>query len=366
MNRTRTPSGRRVRGSMRYIRTISVGLSLMLALGACGASNSESKTSSAEPSSSETPVEATSAPGETTGNTPETTSAVASAPGSFDLPGDNLFPEGVAYDESTGDFFVSATADGTIFRGNVEEDAEAEVFLEGGQDGRASAVGMAVDDEGRLFIAGRNTGGVFVYDAEDGQLIQSFGNERQNTLVNDAAVSPDGNVYLTDSFAPVLYRLSPDGDGAFEYEEYIDFEGTPIQYRNGFNLNGIAATEDGRYLITVQSNTGNLYRIDAESKKIVQIDLGGASLTTGDGLVLDGQNLYVVRNQPGDVVPVELSEDFTSGEAGAGFGGSSFQYPTTAAKYGDRLLVVNSQFGKQGGQPELPFTVSSVPVPQKD
>jgi Cu-Zn family superoxide dismutase len=222
---------------------------------------------------------------------------------------------------------------------------------------------MTVDDEGRLFIAGRDTGKVFVYNTEDGQLIQSFENDRQNSLINDVASTLDGDAYFTDSFAPVLYRVSGDG-GELAFEEYIDFEGTPVEYRDGFNLNGIVVTEDGRFLITVQYNTGDLYRIDIESKEISQIDLGGASLATGDGLVLDGQNLYVVRNQPGDVVPVELSEDFTSGEVGEGFGSSSFQYPTTAAKYDDRLLVVNSQFGKQGGQPELPFTVSSVTIPE--
>lgn len=40
--------------------------------------------------------------------------------------------------------------------------------------------------------------------------------------------------------------------------------------------NGIAATEDSRYLVTVQSNTGNLYRIDVESREVTQIDLGPA------------------------------------------------------------------------------------------
>lgn len=351
--------GTKIGSLPRWTKASLLTLVLVLALAACGASEPTNQDSSNESSGSSETGSSTTGTAST-----DVPSSEASGAGSFALLGDNIFPEGVAYQESTGDFFVSATNDGRIFRGDVEEDAEAEVFLEGGQDGRTSAVGMKVDDEGRLFIAGRNTGMVFVYDTEDGQLLQSFDNERQDTLVNDAAVSPDGNVYLTDSFSPVLYRLSPDGDGALEYEEYIDFEGTSIQYRNGFNLNGIVATEDGRYLITVQSNTGDLYRIDTESREIAQIDLGNASLTTGDGLVLDGQNLYVVRNQPGDVVPVELSEDFASGEVDEGFGSSSLQYPTTAAKYGDRLLVVNSQFGSQGGQPQLPFTVSSIPIPE--
>jgi hypothetical protein len=32
-------------------------------------------------------------------------------------------------------------------------------------------------------------------------------------------------------------------------------------------------------------------------------------------------------------------------------------------KHGGRLLVVNSQFDRQGGEPELPFTVSDVEIP---
>lgn len=347
---------------LKRMRTLTIVLGIVFALGACGASTTESETPSNEASSGDANSGTTVVSDENTASetTAETTSAEASAPESFELPGDNIFPEGVAYNEATGDFFVSATTDGAIYRGNVEEGAETEVFLEGGQDDRTSAVGMTVDDAGRLFIAGRDTGKVFAYDTEDGQFIQSFENDRQNSLINDAVSTPNGDVYFTDSFAPVLYRVSDEG-GELAFEEYIDFEGTPVEYRDGFNLNGIVATEDGRFLITVQYNTGDLFRIDAETEEITKVELSGASLSTGDGLVLDGQTLYVVRNQPGDVVPVELSEDFTSGEAEEGFGGSSFQYPTTAAKYDDRLLVVNSRFG---GDPEQPFTVSNISIPE--
>jgi hypothetical protein len=39
----------------------------------------------------------------------------------------------------------------------------------------------------------------------------------------------------------------------------------------------------------VQSNTGNLLRIDIESREAIQIDLGGETLPGGDGILLDGQ-----------------------------------------------------------------------------
>jgi hypothetical protein len=41
----------------------------------------------------------------------------------------------------------------------------------------------------------------------------------------------------------------------------------------------------------VQSNTGNLFRIDIESREAIHIDLGGETLTGGDGILLDGQIL---------------------------------------------------------------------------
>jgi hypothetical protein len=115
----------------------------------------------------------------------------------------------------------------------------------------------------------------------------------------------------------------------------------------------------------VQSNTGNLYRIDTESREVTQIDLGGEALTGGDGILLDDQTLYVMRGADSVIGPVELSEDFASGEVGEAFSDPSFARPMTIAKFGDRLLVVNSQFDQResGESPELPFTVSAIEVP---
>jgi hypothetical protein len=41
---------------------------------------------------------------------------------------------------------------------------------------------------------------------------------------------------------------------------------------NGFNLNGIDATPNGKTLIAVQSNTGKLFRIDPGTGATRQID----------------------------------------------------------------------------------------------
>ena len=285
----------------------------------------------------------------------------------FPLPGEEVYPEGVAYQPATGDFFVGSTQNGAVFRGNVgEPGVEAETLLEPGADGRDMAIGMKVDDQGLLFVAGGETGRMFVYDTNTGELVDRFDNGADMTFVNDVALTPDGSAFFTDSMNPELYRVFPDGSGGYEAESYLNFDGTPAEYGEGFNLNGIAATPDGRYLIVINSTSGRLFRIDTQSKEVVGIDTGGADLTNGDGILLLGRTLYVVRNQHELIVPVELSPDYASGTAGEGFTYDSFMYPTTIAAYDGRLLAVNSQFdAREGGTPpELPFTVSDVPIPE--
>lgn len=263
---------------------------------------------------------------------------------------------------------MGSTTDGTVYRSNVADTGEeAEIFLGPGSDERTTAAGVKTDASGRLFIAGGDTGRIFVYETASGDLVEVFDTpESENTFINDVAVLPNGDAYFTDSRRPTLFRVPVSlAGGVGEPEEWLDLTETPIEYQEGFNLNGIASTEDGRYLIVVQSNTGNLYRIDTESKEVVQVDIGEETLTNGDGLLLDGQVLYVVRNQQGLIVPVRLSEDFASGEVGEGFADPSLRYPTTIAGYDGRLLVVNSQFDRRnsGEDPDLPFTVSAVEVP---
>jgi sugar lactone lactonase YvrE len=281
------------------------------------------------------------------------------------LPGEQVFPEGVAYQSDTGDFYVGSTTDGTVFRGNVEGGPkEAEVFLEPESDGRTTAIGMEVGEDGRLFIAGGDTGRIFVYDTESTDQIRRLDtSDAGATFLNDVAVTPDGDAYVTDSLRPVLFRVPSTVDGVGEVEPWLNFEETPAEYEEGFNFNGIDATEDGRYLVAVQSNTGELFRIDIESKQVVEINLGGETLTNGDGLLLDGRTVYVVRNEQALIVPVKLSGEYIRGKVGEPFTDPSFAFPTTIAKTDGRLLVVNSQFDKQEGEPELPFTVSSVEIP---
>ena len=64
------------------------------------------------------------------------------------------------------------------------------------------------------------------------------------------------------------------------------------------------------------------------------------------------------------IVTVGLDRRLRSGRVLAQFTDPALHVPTTLALSGTRLLVVNSQFDRQGPGlvPDLPFTVSGVPL----
>ena len=285
---------------------------------------------------------------------------------SYTLPGSAVYPEGVAYRAGSANFYVGSTTDGTIFKGTLGK-KDTEVLLPPALE-RPSAIGMKVDETGRLFVAGGASGKMFVYDTGSEALIKAFDTPATapgGTFINDVALTPEG-AYFTDSSRPVLFRVARTASGVGELTPWLDFTGTALKYQTGFNLNGIAASTDGKYLIVVQSNTGKLFRITVADKAVAEIDLGGGTVMSGDGILLSGQTLYVVRNSATLIVPVTMSADFSSGRLGTAFTDPSLRFPTTIAQNGSRLLVVNSQFDKRGPglTPELPFTVSSVALPK--
>jgi Cu-Zn family superoxide dismutase len=279
-------------------------------------------------------------------------------------PNDKVFPEGVAYHAGNGDFFVGSTAGGAVYRGNVRSGSRTLTqFLPAGSDGRTAVLGMKVDAHGRLWMAGGPTATMWMYDAVTGRLLSEFKNGVAGSLLNDVAIGPDGAAYFTDSMVPLLYRIAPDAQGIFRYEVWRDLRDTAIQYVQGFNLNGIAVTPDGKYLITIQTNTGKLFRIATDTKEVSEIKLtGGDLMTFGDGLLLDGQTLYVARNSLNLIVQLRLTADYSGGQQIGSFTDTSFGVTTTIAQVSDRLLVVNAQFNRRDN-PTLPFTVSSVRIP---
>jgi sugar lactone lactonase YvrE len=286
-------------------------------------------------------------------------------PSTYVIPGERVFPEGIAREPGSKAFFVTSTTDGTIFRGTLDQPQLAPYAAPSGE--RTTAVGLKADGRGNLVVAGGATGKVFVLDTEDPARQQVLDTKPAGaSFVNDVAISK-GYAYVTDSQQPFLYRVRLGEDGATgPLEKFVGFAGTPFAYVAGFNANGIAIDGGGRYAIVVQSATGKLFRVDLRTRAVREVDLGGGTVPAGDGLLLEGNVLYVARNAAELIVPVTLRDKGTRGTVGTGVTGPQLKYTTTIALDGKRLLAVNAQFDKRtaGAAPVLPFDVATIAVPK--
>jgi Cu-Zn family superoxide dismutase len=283
----------------------------------------------------------------------------------YRLPQGFAYPEGIALATDGSAFYTQSAEDGAVVRFDVAS-GHARTIAAGGVLMARDApfpglLGLKLDDRGRLWSAGGRTGTMLVVATKDGGVVRRLRSPRENALINDVALA-GGYAYFTDSLNPDLWRV-PVEEETTAPEKWIDLTGTAIEYTDGVNLNGIAATPDGSALIVVQMNKGLLFRIDTATKEVDPIDAGGATLSGGDGLVLDDNVLYIVRQTENEIVTLELARDLKSGKEIARFRNAALMYPATAAKAGDRLLVVNTQFNRKTSKdPQLPFEVVGIPL----
>ena len=244
-------------------------------------------------------------------------------------------PEGIAVGGGN-QLLVGSLANGAVIR--VDSRTGRSRIVVAGRRGR-SATGLK-RDRNRLFVSGAGTGRAWVYDARTGRQIRAFqlAPSRQDTFVNDVVVTGRG-AYFTDSRRNVLYLVPRD----LSRPRQIALTGIPLQAGN--NLNGIVAAAGGRTLISVQTNAGRLWRIDPATGRATAIDLGGGSVANGDGLLLRGRTLYVLRNQNDRIAVVRLSADLASGRVTRTIASTAFDVPTTVARIDGRLYAVNARFG---------------------
>lgn len=245
-------------------------------------------------------------------------------------------PEGVDTRGSTA--YAGSLVDGDVVTVDLRS---GEVSRLVDSDGRV-AVGLAVE-RGLVIVAGGPTGQAFVYDAQTGDDVAELeltDAPADQTFINDVVVS--GNAaWFTDSLQPQLYRVPLVAGGVGEPQTVL-LSGPAADFVDGFNLNGVEAK--GGELIVVNSTTGELFAVESDGDSRL-IDLGGHLVTNGDGLLLVGKRLHVVRNLINQVDIVELSADLTSGELVGSITSPLFDVPTTAARHGNRLVLVNARFG---------------------
>jgi hypothetical protein len=276
-----------------------------------------------------------------------TAAASAPFPSRIDLP-TGFGPEGIAVGAGS-TFYTGSLRGAGIWRGDLRT-GDGELLVTAG----GPFVGMKVDAHGRLWVAGGPAGNGYLFDARTGDPLATIplAPAGAASFVNDVVVTADA-AWFTDSFRGVVYRVSLDGTSA----DPINLSGIAPPAPGVFQLNGIDATPDGRTLVVVNSTAGTLFTVDTTSGEATPIELQGGPVTAGDGILLHGRTLYVVRNELNVVAVVQLSPDLRSGTVVGELTGDT-DVPTTVARFGASLYVVNAAFRPPGAPPAVDFWVT--------
>jgi hypothetical protein len=200
-------------------------------------------------------------------------------------------------------------------------------------------------------VAGGPTGDLFVYDARSGADVASF--DVGGGFVNDVIVTRRA-AYFTDSAKRQLYVVRHGRAKTLPLSGDVVYDGDP----STFELNGIDATRDGRTLISVQTRNGDLFAIDPRTGVTRQIPVSGGSLVDGDGILLRGRTLYVVRNQDNEIAVVKLSRHLRRGRVVRTLTDPDLDVPTGIASFRGAVYAVNAKFGQSG--PDVPYEVVRV------
>lgn len=262
---------------------------------------------------------------------------------------------------------ITAGAGSTAFAGSLADGSIARVDLRTGGvstlvQGAAGLAEAGVEYESaanRIWVAGAGTGQVRAYDATSGALLATYPFAGTGFL-NDL-VATEGAIYVTDSNVQQLLVIPLGADGSLPAPAAtfsLPLSGD-IVYGEGFNANGIVAS-DG-WLIVVQSNTGQLFRVDPATGEARRIDLGGADVAFGDGLELHGSTLYVVQNQLNRVEAFRLADDLASASLMGTISSGDLDIPTTAAFSAGRLWLVNARFNTPPAA-DTPYWISQLPA----
>lgn len=277
--------------------------------------------------------------------------------------GANAFPESVAADSTY--IYTGRIDDGAVYRGRVGAKT-LEPFLAAGKDGRSQVTGIKTTGD-RLLVAGAFTGRFFIY-TDTGKLVASYTVPAtgQASLVNDETVAPNGDVYITDSFRPVVYRIPAGEVNAPATGAHRTLQATyhlPDYVAGQSNGNGIVTTPDGKSLIIGYWYTGALYRLTLGTGAVEKID--APALPSADGIVRQGHVLYIDRSVNNEVDTVRLSDGDMRASLTAERTYPGADTTTGVAISGNRLLVTNSQmdtylYGSPLSSPT--FTIESLPL----
>jgi len=234
----------------------------------------------------------------------------------FTIPEHDLYPENVAFDPRSGDYFLGSMGQSRILR--IHPDGSYEDFVSGLEPALQSSVGMKVDAERRLLwvctgrftlFGGASDGpsqtGVLLFDLDTGTLFRSWLMDQPSPshFFNDLALGSGGEAYVSTTLLGKIFRISLDSD-----------EMEPLLVTPETQTNGITLDPTDRYLFFTLGRS--IARLDLQSGDLTEIPVPDEAGVGTDGMyfvdgsvVVVGHDLVFVATSFADVPRNEVSED---------------------------------------------------------
>lgn len=274
---------------------------------------------------------------------------VRGAKAAFELAEADLVPEGIAWSQKQQRFYLGSVKKKIVV---VDKKGQARDLVAPGRDGLGIVLGLRVDDQRGELIAvshgpagSKDVNGVFRYKLSDGKRLRSYAISVQTAdLLNDAAVAPDGSIYVTSSNEGALYRIAPGGQ---TLDVFLPKKSLP-------DPNGISVTPDGKYLFI--AGWYGIARVELATKEVKMLRKSyRVSEACIDGLYLRGsRELIGIQNcahESGRVVRMTLDPSLERVESFSVLSSyePSFAGVTTGAIADDGFyFMANTQLRKIG------------------
>jgi len=258
-------------------------------------------------------------------------------------------PEGIEYDHLNQRFLLGSFIEGKVFA--LAANGELTTVVD---DPAVNAIiGIEVEEDRQRILAAIADPGVFagqtngfaqagIFDLTTGarlalvSLDEAYLDAPQDTrfFPNDLVADITGNIYVTDSFAVVVYKIDTQGNASIFVRR--------DQFPESQSINGIISHPDG-YLLIAGSGTGVLYKADTRNPENFSIVGLPEKLPGIDGMVWDSKG-NLVMTSTGRTVMLESRDNWASAQlvATAPQGAAS-----TVARVGDNMYVVYPHFADQ-------------------
>lgn len=199
------------------------------------------------------------------------------------------FPEGLAVDHQ-GNAYLTM-----VFAGKIKKVTPAGVQSDFAQVPDNWLLGMTFDPQGNLFVIG----GSGVWKVTPAGVATLFAPIPDHYFINDLALDNHGNLYVTDSFRYVIWKVDPQGNATIWCQDPL-LQGAVSAFPNTLGPNGIRFTANKKTLVVANTSAGRILAIDVKcdgTPSAARVLASDPLLVGADGIAVDQSgNTYVSVN----------------------------------------------------------------------